>query len=229
MGGAIAGICMPLKRKEPRLRDWNKNSPSYSLITNFGLKRKEPRLRDWNSGAAISAKYSKAMTWKEKNLDYEIETYKFGKWNSRWCSDLKRKEPRLRDWNFGLTWTIRGDLTDLKRKEPRLRDWNETWPPPWPPCVPTWKEKNLDYEIETHPLRPRHQRLRRPWKEKNLDYEIETDVRRIASKRCGRLEKKRTSITRLKPAVAESVVIGIGNLKRKEPRLRDWNFDRAVG
>ena len=37
-----------------------------------------------------------------------------------------------------------------------------------------WKEKNLDYEIETTTTWPASNEVTYPWKEKNLDYEIET-------------------------------------------------------
>ena len=64
--------------------------------------------------------------------------------------------------------------------------------------VTTWKEKYLDYEIETGILqsfRPRSP----SWKEKYLDYEIETSSRRVRSfGHRGILEKKSISITRLK-------------------------------
>ena len=65
----------------------------------------------------------------------------------------------------------------------------------------TWKEKNLDYEIETKaestvPI------LNPSWKEKNLDYEIETLIYLSppTAVTISFLEKKRTSITRLKHA-----------------------------
>ena len=38
----------------------------------------------------------------------------------------------------------------------------------------TWKEKNLDYEIETAVLSWKGPFQTVAWKEKNLDYEIET-------------------------------------------------------
>ena len=38
----------------------------------------------------------------------------------------------------------------------------------------TWKEKNLDYEIETKFLEDMPAAITETWKEKNLDYEIET-------------------------------------------------------
>ena len=65
--------------------------------------------------------------------------------------------------------------------------------------LPSWKEKTLDYEIETRRKSQGAYRLHFPWKEKTLDYEIET------RSRCA-----------LKPTVS--------SLKRKDPRLRDWNW-----
>ena len=63
----------------------------------------------------------------------------------------------------------------------------------------SWKEKNLDYEIETGQPHICHLKILPTWKEKNLDYEIETE--------------SDGTTTRGNPL----------NLKRKEPRLRDWN------
>ena len=43
-------------------------------------------------------KMSKVSTWNQKNLDYEIETFETT--DATFVrSDLKPKEPRLRDWN----------------------------------------------------------------------------------------------------------------------------------
>ena len=93
----------------------------------------------------------------------------------------------------------------------------------------TWKEKNLDYEIETdnganltrgggrlekkrtsitrlkhQPCHTHHQSYKNPWKEKNLDYEIET--------------------------ILYNFLCQLSNffLKRKEPRLRDWNSTKNL-
>ena len=65
-----------------------------------------------------------SFSWNQKNLDYEIETDESGKTVSTAKSNLKSKEPRLRDWN----WT-KSQL-------------------PWETEL-TWNQKNLDYEIET--------------------------------------------------------------------------------
>ena len=42
------------------------------------------------------------------------------------------------------------------------------------PICKTWKEKNLDYEIETSLRLTISPSIPLTWKEKNLDYEIET-------------------------------------------------------
>ena len=87
----------------------------------------------------------------------------------------------------------------LKRKDARLRDWNPT---------------------ATDRHRPRPIR----WKEKMLDYEIETGVKRQATPPFELVEKKRCSITRLKPGVwSLSFPVLFVPLKRKDARLRDWN------
>ena len=90
------------------------------------------------------------LTWKEKNLDYEIETSESEVQGIADALNLKRKEPRLRDWNKEIYRWKRIEFRPLKRKEPRLRDWNaRVHAAGWPHAVPPWKEKNLDYEIET--------------------------------------------------------------------------------
>ena len=120
------------------------------------------------------------------------------------ASDLKSKEPRLRDWNKvkvrGYDKAVsleikRTSITRLKpvrivllcpcyfflkSKEPRLRDWNET---------------------------------------------LEICECALVLK----LEIKRTSITRLKPEAPPIFRHTGENLKSKEPRLRDWNCSKVVG
>ena len=118
------------------------------------------------------------------------------------------------------------------------------------PMGGSWKEKILDYEIETgsYPYPPTPKIL--PWKEKILDYEIETlqQVRqgwcrlRTLKRKDSRLrdwnatdskiqvraqmdlEKKRFSITRLKLLKAALDGDTADDLKRKDSRLRDWNI-----
>ena len=62
-------------------------------------------------------------TWKEKILDYEIETNP-NRHIPTVALNLKRKDSRLRDWNqtpvAPRAWWTR----HLKRKDSRLRDWN---------------------------------------------------------------------------------------------------------
>ena len=142
------------------------------LTVNFSLKRKDSRLRDWN--VAFSSDRSRRITWKEKILDYEIETFGSGSF-SKSCLNLKRKDSRLRDWN--------------KMRLIAATRWRSL----------TWKEKILDYEIETT----------RVFKKTSL----------IAL-----LEKKRFSITRLKQSGLLPLVLDMFLLKRKDSRLRDWNW-----
>ena len=136
---------------------------------------------------------------------------------------LKRKDSRLRDWNFPLdkghavdNFTLekkRFSITrlkqwigidsgqqaiDLKRKDSRLRDWN---------CIP--------FQLTI--------RVRQTWKEKILDYEIETHHSIMDPETTLKLEKKRFSITRLKQAKRFFGWCNPPALKRKDSRLRDWN------
>ena len=64
---------LPLKPKEPRLRDWN-SKIRLGAIPVVCLKPKEPRLRDWNGIAISWPDATSSFTWNQKNLDYEIET-----------------------------------------------------------------------------------------------------------------------------------------------------------
>ena len=111
-----------LKRKEPRLRDWNismlnqacpflrcleKKRTSITRLKQSGiavvvravrLEKKRTSITRLKLEGTIFRCVVVAIPWKEKNLDYEIETS-----TSIGCpeevADLKRKEPRLRDWN----------------------------------------------------------------------------------------------------------------------------------
>ena len=238
-----------LKRKEPRLRDWNK-TPFASRTVVYLLEKKRTsitRLKLWIRLPSMSLRHP---AWKEKNLDYEIETdtmiYVKLPQGAR---GLKRKEPRLRDWNglplrmrnphlhtslekkrtsitrlklcsvaglalpkrplekkrtsitrlklrygtscgiYGILEKKRTSITRLKLRFCILHTYS----------LSTWKEKNLDYEIETSSCRPRWSHFP-SWKEKNLDYEIETIPFWLL------------------------IFAQIKSLKRKEPRLRDWNY-----
>ena len=147
---------------------------------------------------------------------------------------LKSKEPRLRDWNL------------LPMPPQKCGKWQ------------TWNQKNLDYEIETTiTLITASQKspIKKSWNQKNLDYEIETTMFVSIKTSLSCLEIKRTSITRLKHVFGhcpEMVVHNLeikrtsitrlkhrhdflpsrfketGNLKSKEPRLRDWNSGPSV-
>ena len=126
-----------------------------------------------NSSSPISRQSS--ISWKEKMLDYEIETSNMWKGKSL-NNTLKRKDARLRDWNPKVTVNL-DDYTQYRG----------------------WKEKMLDYEIETtrfhlfrfcdlvvekkrcsitrlkHDIQPSAAiQPSASWKEKMLDYEIET-------------------------------------------------------
>ena len=90
-------------------------------------------------------------------------------------------------WNNGLE-KKRTSIT-------RLKHWGEAM---LGLMTGAWKEKNLDYEIETRKLYASYVVFCSTWKEKNLDYEIET---------CG----------------GDRLCMWYSVLKRKEPRLRDWN------
>ena len=250
----------PLLCRNYRRRRWN-------------LKREDTRLRDWNDCRKTFHICAWFLPWKEKILDYEIETDTTRFVSSSTISALKREDTRLRDWNYDTHGGLPGadglekrrySITRLKllvfimmllffgfylkREDTRLRDWNIGAPLGivhasdlekrrysitrlkrgrdhnlrW--RISTWKEKILDYEIET-PTRQRPIENLSTWKEKILDYEIETQglVEQTGTWTRLWLEKRRYSITRLKrPAITQ-----VGNiasrLKREDTRLRDWN------
>ena len=140
--------------------------------------------------------------WKEKYLDYEIETV------------LGARLARVRRFR-------------LKRKVSRLRDWNL---PSWQPQYrrrPAWKEKYLDYEIETKSFDAVNAlNISVSWKEKYLDYEIETFISNQFCKSSHRILKRKVS--RLRDWNIDALDPPIGHflsLKRKVSRLRDWNIN----
>ena len=122
----------------------------------------------------------------------------------------------------------------------------------------SWKEKILDYEIETQFIGEDGNLEFETWKEKILDYEIETFSFGYDTPECGILEKRRYSITRLKHYHRENTwsfivswkekildseietsptsclrACSSAHLKREDTRLRDWNcpvraFQRQV-
>ena len=186
------------------------------------------------------------LSWNQKNLDYEIETYPVSCMCGDFPFNLKSKEPRLRDWNLctsGHLWVSRL----------------------------SWNQKNLDYEIETccgickatsvAGLKSKEPRLRdwnlcMLWLGQGL-YCLEIKRTSITRLKLGEyayrilqfylLEIKRTSITRLKLFTLQPsqrllawnqknldyeietyrrrflCQANLIHLKSKEPRLRDWN------
>ena len=89
--------------------------------------------------------------WKDKILDYEIETCIAFLCQSEWLPFLEK---------------IRFSITRLKQL---IGMWKTMT------IYVAWKDKILDYEIETNPHPPHHGcRYRTSWKDKILDYEIET-------------------------------------------------------
>ena len=193
-----------LKRKDSRLRDWNMRSASLSRRP-MCLKRKDSRLRDWNQW---HQQMSHPKTERLKKKRFSITRLKPSQSVSSifvLCC-LKRKDSRLRDWNISGEWplTHTDGYVTLKRKDSRLRDWNlQKIRVQWY-LWDSWKEKILDYEIETiknlfvdttpYDLEKKRfsiTRLKRPignrgtdwifpWKEKILDYEIETSQGRLS-------------------------------------------------
>ena len=152
-----------------RLKQPPKFSPA--IVRMYALKRKEPRLRDWNTDTTILAGLNRILEKKRTS----ITRLKHGSvlWKAIQAGFLEKK---------------RTSITRLKLRRSVSTSTAASM---------TWKEKNLDYEIETDAVLDKYLNLP-TWKEKNLDYEIETLMCVDLSTYHRRLEKKRTSITRLK-------------------------------
>ena len=163
MAGAVSSV-LPLKWKEPRLRDWNDDNLTL-FSRNTGLKWKEPRLRDWNwtTPSALwrssilllemkrtsitrlkrdmyrnCTRYRSGRAWNEKNLDYEIETQEI---YTNGYEHLAWNEKNL-DYEIETgegEWIRRKVLFYLKWKEPRLRDWND---------IDLWLYLNAGFTLE---------------------------------------------------------------------------------
>ena len=195
------------------VKPWNQKNLDYeietlscaglSFLKSPYLKSKEPRLRDWNNTKSKTSPATENSTWNQKNLDYEIETF-------RCCLCLPSSR---QTWNQkNLDYEI-----ETRKRLPRIvRTWH------------SWNQKNLDYEIETclmpgvslslpqRDLKSKEPRLR-DWNRRYFAIRTSSSA----------LEIKRTSITRLKlPADTPNTPCTCG-LKSKEPRLRDWNGDNT--
>ena len=219
---------------------WNQKNLDYEIETMDGRSRtltptilleiKRTSITRLKQGYSPHAYTLPAVTWNQKNLDYEIETCKARSrlWASRLeikrtsitrlkqCydplyhrpnpSNLKSKEPRLRDWNSACRIEIktlnffkleikRTSITRLKQSSDaigealnvleikrtsitRLKLGSSTSSGSHSRWT-TWNQKNLDYEIETNRLTSLRLVLVEAWNQKNLDYEIETNIREI--------------------------------------------------
>ena len=129
-----------LKREDTRLRDWNDNKEDMTEAQwDSVLKREDTRLRDWNMLAGSTAK-GVSVSWKEKILDYEIETHRSDDRETNPNVHLKREDTRLRDWNFAVVAGSRTENLSLKREDTRLRDWN-LYQSGTPSTMRRWLEK----------------------------------------------------------------------------------------
>ena len=213
-----------LKREDTRLRDWNWSSSDIFAIA-FWLEKRRYSItrlkRDRLSNAShhrfslekrrysitrlkLHSQTSIAPTtlgsWKEKILDYEIETTNQGQSPAQWVFDLKREDTRLRDWNseFGVPQIVTDSLLEKRR-----------------------------YSITRLKLQDANSTSRHDPKLEKRRYSITRLKRRIARQLMGgvdALEKRRYSITRLKRSETPShAKRGFRCLKREDTRLRDWN------
>ena len=113
------------------------------------------------------------QTWKDKTLDYEIETTRI----------LLTVDTGDNAWKDK---TLDYEIETLDRRQHGYRENH------------TWKDKTLDYEIETMQIFAQMWPKFLSWKDKTLDYEIETIASTASRLARSALEKIRLSITRLK-------------------------------
>ena len=111
---------------------------------------------------------------------------------------LKRKASRLRDWNSRRCWVTSRQVEMLEKKSISITRLKLTITITDPYAILSWKEKHLDYEIET-------------------------SSNASSTDSANTLEKKSISITRLKPSISDGSRWYLVTLKRKASRLRDWN------
>ena len=212
------------------------------------LKSKEPRLRDWNV-VKWEQQYESWRTWNQKNLDYEIETVTTTtqiwfvisleikrtsitrlkqirhrpKTCVRWTWNQKNLDYEIETRKIRIT--SRSVKDNLKSKEPRLRDWNcaiGSWSNIW--FYLSWNQKNLDYEIETEVMPLVTNAVISLEIKRTSITRLKQILWRKPTTPVAQLEIKRTSITRLKLLVVRAVSHPLlAALKSKEPRLRDWN------
>ena len=153
--------------------------------------------------AQICPKLTQFLCWKEKMLDYEIETPFSSQDPQSACFRWKEK---MLDYEIETThpnlWVT--SRLALKRKDARLRDWNG---------VSTFLQT-----IRTISLKRKDARLR-DWNNSQIC------DRHFFNAIC--VEKKRCSITRLKQADSLNLPTDPADkLKRKDARLRDWNIEK---
>ena len=208
------------------------------------LKRQDTRLRDWNYSGTFRIQFETELEktrysiTRLKQHTIERQPHQNG--------DLKRQDTRLRDWNgvIGYPATLR---LALKRQDTRLRDWNFAYGLPRQPVPLAWKDKILDYEIETRWYGDGSGS--RAFLEKTRYSITRLKPYGVVSLRqvlC-HLEKTRYSITRLKRSSTSCASIAAiswkdkildyeietisfypclpttAGLKRQDTRLRDWN------
>ena len=143
---------------------------------------------------------------------------------------LKREDTRLRDWNINLGKACRWKLYTWKEK---ILDYEiETIIEPITPDNTgelTWKEKILDYEIETLEFDAVATRPHFAWKEKILDYEIETWFPLHSLSPRVHLKREDTRLRDWNSILPSLMAFALTTLKREDTRLRDWNITTDGG
>ena len=142
------------------------------------------------------------IAWLEKKR-FSITRLK----RSIWCTELYRRLA-LEKKRFSITRLKRRDCSSARNG-----------------CPGAWKEKILDYEIETWSVQSHFSPGRRSWKEKILDYEIETATQIFSLLTVHRIDLKRKDSRLRDWNVSRSCLDSCRKaiLKRKDSRLRDWN------
>ena len=162
-----------LKREDTRLRDWNLYSLPTERVTDRAWKEKILDYEIETFRRNLNAMPS--STWKEKILDYEIETMvsiiASLRASATWKEKILDYEIETRKWVPCPLLSIYQWLEKRRYSITRLKPQTPVWAYRHRQA---WKEKILDYEIETWEPTCCSNRIGCPWKEKILDYEIET-------------------------------------------------------
>ena len=157
-----------------KILDYEIETPRWRLQRSLWLDPWKDKILDYEIETELLCfRLVLPLTWKDKILDYEIETQmNRDVWNIHPALErIRYSITRLKLRRHTARWIYHYGLERIRYSITRLK---LRWPlMPQDTCL-SWKDKILDYEIETWcSWTPTHP-LWLPWKDKILDYEIET-------------------------------------------------------